>query len=98
MKFKMWVESNQFHYIGQCDKLRKSPDGEHNWHNMMATAKPVSVREFLSQVDMSPLLDEGESVEDFLKNMSDVKFYLSSWGNQPAYFMGTKGFEFVFIK
>ncbi len=99
MKFREWylAESNKkYRYIGQCDRLRKCGN-EQNWQNMVAQAKPVTMQQFLDEVDMFPLLDEGESVEDFFAGFSKVEFYFSAWGDQKCYFYKTRDFEFIFL-
>lgn len=101
MSFKNWLLENiiSYKYIGPCDRLRHhNPVNDKNWHVMMQNKRMVSKEEFLKNVDISPLLDEDESVEDFLKNHSDAEFFFSFWGNKSSYFMATKGFEFIFVQ
>lgn len=100
MQFKIWLtESDSFgkyKYLGQCDRLRKTQDGEYNWQRMMHFAQPVTRQEFLSHTDLSPLLDDDEDIDTFFSNHPDAQFFASNWGGQPCYFFQTGGFEFIF--
>lgn len=88
-------------YIGQCDKLRKNPDNEIKWQNMMKDKKEISFAQFISSVDFTPLLDEGETAEEYIdfdvRSDSSTKAYVSHWGDDEAMFLQTAGFEFIFI-
>jgi len=89
-------------YIGQCDVLRKrSQNNEDNWQEMMARKSPITREEFLRSVDLTPLLDEDESVEDFINYIEtsdpSTGYYQSFWGKKPCVFYQTAGFEFIFI-
>ena len=94
MDFQKWLES--FTYAGQCDRLRKCGH-EQEWQALVQNAVPVSREEFVSNCDLTPLLDDGEAVEEYLDKYTDAKFYKSKWGNKEAYFLGTRGFEFIFV-
>ena len=67
---------------------------------MMRRAEPISPAAFLAHVDMEPLLDEGETAEEYLLSAlrSDpaAGVYRSWWGDARAWFLQTAGFEFVF--
>ena len=87
----------QFRYIGQCDRLRmKSSENEQNWHDMMRGKIPITKSQFLHLTDMSPLLDHGETPDDFFHD--DTQFFQASWDHKPALFFQTMGFEFIFTK
>jgi len=75
---------------------------EANWQQMMSQGQQVSREEFLSSCDLSELLDEGESPEEYLDNAvagdpDGSGFYKSVWGDTPCYFFQTHGFEFIFV-
>ena len=82
-------------YMGQCDKLRRTEQGERYWQEMMDHRTPISEEEFLAHVDPSPLLDEDETWAEWLENNRqqdpDLMFYRSG----AAYFVQTAGFEFI---
>lgn len=89
-------------YLGQCDRLRRASGGnDRMWQAMMRRAEPASFGEFLAHVDMTELLDEGETPREYLKNAvrSDPRtgVYRSWWGAEPAWFLQTAGFEFIFV-
>lgn len=94
--------SKPYEYIGQCDLLRrKCDDNEQYWHEMMRQKSKISIKSFLKLVDMSPLLDDGETARDWLEyNSNDPDFaaYKSKWGQNECIFVQVAGFEFIFVK
>ena len=78
-------------YIGQCDRVRRTPEGEELWQNMMKNAKKISEKEFLKHADVKILLDDDETWEMFKSYHSDLEFYKSN----NLYFIQTCGFEFI---
>lgn len=90
-------------YIGQCDQLRRgNADNEAKWHAMMERRAEVTFPSFVRNVDMSPLLDEGDTPESYiaLASLSDpsTAAYRSWWGTQRCWFLQTAGFEFIFVE
>jgi len=93
---------NKKRYIGQCDMLRrKSDENEQYWDIMMKNRKKISFNTFISNVDMSEMLDSDENpktyIQDSLKTDPETATYVSSWGNKEAMFLQTAGFEFIFV-
>lgn len=93
--------THKFTYLGQCDSLRHgSPANDLCWRQMMAVARPISFERFTSQADLSALLDEGESSRTWLADLrradESAQAFASRWGDRPAVFLQTAGFEFVF--
>lgn len=89
-------------YVGQCDLLRrKGASNEAKWQAMMSCAEPVSVEDFLVNVDISDLLDEDETeqqwVADRRREDPSTGFYRSWWGSERAWFIQTAGFEYIFL-
>ena len=96
LKYSQINSIKPYKYIGQCDRIRKNPDGERFWRYVMGHAVPVSQEEFLNQCDISPLLDENETVEQFLSDYRTVGYYKANYNNTGYYWFGTRGFEFFF--
>jgi hypothetical protein len=86
-------------YVGQCSVVRRrGPEEEANWHRMMELAEPVSIGVLLRHVDMSPLLDEDETVRQFIRGAgSDVAAFKSYWGDVRCWFLTIAGFDFIFV-
>lgn len=84
-----------YSYLGQCDRVRINSENENNWQQMMSLKQPISKEEFLSVIDPFSILDEDETIEEFLFNCSDVGIFKSVWGNNPCYFIACNGFEFI---
>ena len=52
-------------FIGTCDRVRRTDEGEADWHIMMAYRVEISEGEFLASVIVSDMLAEGETFDDF---------------------------------
>ena len=88
----------EFSYLGQCDRVRCDDVGENRWQRMVTNHSKVSMDEFLSRCQTEALLDEDESIEDFIAADPDSYFAKSWWGDQECYYIMTHGFEFIFVK
>ncbi|NIT79663.1 MAG: hypothetical protein GWN58_33435 [Anaerolineae bacterium] len=85
-------------YLGQCDRLRKQgPKNEANWQEMMKQKKPISMSTFKSKADYKAILDEDETLKDFIAGDPDAGFFQSVWGNKKCVFLRTAGFEFIWV-
>lgn len=92
-----------YDYIGQCDSLRRDCNvNEEHWQKMMKLKTPTSFKIFLASVDMSPLIDDQQTPEEYiadaLKADPTTKAYKSVWNNNLAMFLQTHGFEFIFVR
>jgi hypothetical protein len=99
MRFKEYLE-DKYQYLGQCDKLRMCGNNE-AWQNMMSQKQPISKEEFVATCDISPILEDDEpdqAIDDFTVGDPNPGFYKSVWGETPACFLQTHGFEFIFVK
>lgn len=83
-------------YLGQCDKLRRIAQGEQLWQQMLLLKAPVSIDTFKHLCQLEELLDEDETLEDFLADDPSSGLYASFWGEQRCLFIQTSGFEFIF--
>lgn len=93
----------KYKYIGQCDKLRmKNDTNEQYWQLMMKNKKKISIKKFLFMANLSSLLDDDETPEEWITDgfRSDptAGTYISKWGNKQCVFVQIAGFEFIFIK
>lgn len=53
------------HFLGTCDRVRRTDEGEEFWQAMMADRVEISEADFLASVIVSDMLDEGETFDDF---------------------------------
>ena len=53
------------HFLGTCDRVRRTDEGEEFWQAMMADRVEISEADFLAAVIVSDMLDEGETFDDF---------------------------------
>ena len=81
--------------MGQCDRVRRTEEGEEFWQQMMKRREEVPETQVLANVDPSPLLDDDETWEDWrdsnLQQDPDLNYYRSG----SIYFLQTAGFEFI---
>jgi hypothetical protein len=78
-------------FYGVCDKIRVNQEGEDFWQHVMSNREEITMDNFLDNVDLSSILDDGETWEDYLSGLSDdIKFYQCN----DVYFFQTAGFEF----
>ena len=68
---------------------------------MIKNHQKVSSEELKENCDLRPIMDEGETPDDFLDGFiaADPESYFakSNWGSQDCYYIMTSGFEFIFI-
>lgn len=82
-------------YIGQCDRIRRNnPEGESFWQEAIANKQETTIEEFLGACDPSPLLDEGETLEEWAG--PNCQFFESHVAGRPVWFLECAGFEFMF--
>ena len=55
----------QARFIGTCDRVRSTDEGENLWQVMMTYRVEISQDEFEASVIVSDMLDEDETLEDF---------------------------------
>ena len=96
--------NDKYTYIGTCDRLRlNNPENELKWREMIKNKSELNVKDFKKDLDASQLLDDDETIDDFLNYLSSndtIKFYKSKWGDKECKFIqtsGTNGFEYIFV-
>ena len=55
----------QFIFLGPCDRLRMA-GGEEHWQQMMLEKAPISIDQFARDCDLLTLLEDDETLEDFI--------------------------------
>lgn len=88
-------------FIGTCDRVRRSGN-DALWHKMIAQARKITPQQFLSNVDLSDALDDGETAEewlgDIMRSEPNATTYESTWGDRRCWFIESAGFEFIFAE
>ena len=97
------VVGNKYKFIGSCDRVRsKCEENEAKWHVMMKFRQPIDNDEFISNVDVEALVDEGEDINDWIYEQEaqdpEASPYKSKWGDANCIFYQTAGFEFIFVE
>lgn len=85
-------------YVGQCDVIRKKPGGEEFWHELMDNREEISKDDFLLNINPSRVVEDDETVDDFIAGDLDSYFAKTVINNKLYYFIGTHGFEFIWLK
>ncbi len=98
MKIYRIAEDKKFKYLGQCDNLRCDAPGEDNWNKMIQNRQIVDISEFKKMCNYEILVEDNETLEEYISDGPDSYFAKSIWGERPCYYLMTKGFEFIFVR
>lgn len=86
-------------YATQCDRLRRSPEGEQTWIALVSRAEAISQEEFEKACNLSDLLNDGETLEDFVSPDPQHTFYkVRDDAGHDVHFIQHSGFEFFFAE
>ena len=84
-------------YLGQCDKLRMVSEGEAFWQQMVKYPQKISKEKFLEHCNPAELLDEGETLDQWLQGDPEAGFYRNLVNGEVVYYIQHSGFEFIWI-
>lgn len=84
-------------YAIQCDRLQMKVEyGREIWNSLIASATRIQPAEFVAACDLDGLLDEEETLEDYVASDPDWACYRSDTAQGQVYMLQTAGFEFFF--
>ncbi|WP_410950788.1 hypothetical protein [Pseudomonas sp. S1(2024)] len=84
-------------YAIQCDRLQmKVEHGREIWNSLIASATRIQPAEFVAACDLDGLLDEEETLEDYVASDPDWACYRCDTAQGQVYMLQTAGFEFFF--
>lgn len=83
-------------YALSCNRLRVNDSGDQIWHSLMAKAERIQLDEFSEVCDLSGLLEEGETLDDYISVDEWAGVYKVETDAEPVVFMQRAGFEFFF--
>lgn len=86
----------KFKFFDQCDRFRCNLRREEQWQEMMRRKRRVRQSEFERNVDPSAILDDDETLDDWMASSGDGQFFRSQIGDETVYFIQAAGFEFIF--
>ncbi|WP_455233227.1 hypothetical protein [Geopseudomonas aromaticivorans] len=92
-------DSSAYQYAIQCDRLQARTEGtpaEKTWLSLMIHAQRIAFEQLIEHCDLSGLLDEGETLEEFCAGDPGSACYLAEWQGQLVYFVQHSGHEFFF--
>ena len=85
-------------FLGPCDRIRiNTPGGEEWWQHIMKHKQPISIDEFIENIDPKAVLDDDETFDEFLDIGNFTEFYKTG----DVYFIADgdpNGFEFFWKK
>ena len=84
------------HFLGTCDRVRRTDEGEADWHTMMAYRVEISEDEFLAAVIVSDMLDEGETFDDFTATAEGEGEPCRFFKTGEIFHIQQAGFEWIF--
>lgn len=90
------MSAKKYSYFEQCDRFRRTPQGERDWQEMMANAKPIRFEVLAKHCDAEALLDDGETLEEYVSCNDDTEFFISDIRGHRLMFIQSAGFEFIF--
>lgn len=82
-------------FLGVCDKIRRTPDGERFWQAMMGAARAVDPQDLLDRIDLSAVLDPDETADQWLDALQPERFCTSTVDGAAVWFIQAAGFEYV---
>ncbi len=100
----LYKMKNKSKYIGQCDKIRQTLEGENFWQTLMNNRKEIKYEEFISIIDLTQfenaLCEDDETIETYINEAkrfdADLMFFVSIIEGKKYAFMQHAGFEFIF--
>lgn len=95
LEARLFFNIKHTEYLGQCDKIRRTPEGQELWDKLMEKGTPISKEDFMANVDPSTILDEGEGLDDWMAGDPEANFYHATVAGRAYYFIKHSGFEFI---
>ncbi|WP_415912894.1 hypothetical protein [Neptuniibacter sp. QD37_11] len=88
-------------YQTDCANFRRTDKEGHElreaqWHEMMANRVSIPEGNFTTVCDVDTLLDEGETLDEYLMGDPDAGFYRSAIDGYAVFFIQHSGFEMIF--
>ena len=90
------MAENKLQYALSCDRLRVNDEGDLIWHTLMEKAERITFEEFEDVCDLGGLLDEGETLGEYVSIDDWAGAYKVETDGEPVVFMQRAGFEFFF--
>lgn len=90
------MNDNRLQYALSCARLRVSDLGDQVWHSLVAKAERISFEDFSEACDLSGLLDEEETLDDYVATDDWAGAYKVEVDGKSVAFIQRAGFEFFF--
>tara|TARA_R110002096_G_scaffold356162_3_gene549419 strand:+ start:1608 stop:1874 length:267 start_codon:yes stop_codon:yes gene_type:complete len=83
-------------FLGTCDRVRRTSEGEAFWVSMMAERVEISERLFLESVRVNGMLDDGETFQQFTDNAEAEGDACRFFQTGEVFHIQQCGFEWIF--
>ena len=90
------MTDNKLQYALSCNRLRVNDEGDQVWHSLVAKAERIHFDEFSEVCDLGGLLEDGETLDDYISVDPWAGAYKVETDAEPVVFMQRAGFEFFF--
>jgi GNAT superfamily N-acetyltransferase len=90
------MAENRLQYAVSCNRLRVNDFGDQVWHTLVAKAERITFEEVSKVCDLSGLLDEGETLDDYIAIDDWAGAYKVETEGEPVVFIQRASFEFFF--
>ncbi|WP_274644794.1 GNAT family N-acetyltransferase [Pseudomonas serbica] len=90
------MAENKLQYALSCDRLRVNDDGDQVWHTLMAKAERITFEELSEACELSSLLEDGETLDDYISVDDWAGAYKVETDAEPVVFLQRAGFELFF--
>lgn len=90
------MTDNKLQYALSCNRLRVNDEGDQIWQSLVAKAERIQFDEFSEFCDLSGLLEDGETLDDYISVDPWAGAYKVETDDEPVVFIQRAGFEFFF--
>lgn len=87
---------SEFEFLSVCDKFRINEENERTFKGIINNSVQISEFEFLKDLDLKGILDEGESWDIYKSGCEDIVYFKANFEFINYKYFKTAGFEFIF--
>ena len=86
----------KYSFLNVCDKCRSNEENEHIFKGIIKNSVQISEFEFLKDLDLKGILDEGESWDIYKSGCEDIVYFKANFEFINYKYFKPAGFEFIF--
>jgi hypothetical protein len=99
IRLKAKLDNNlkaNFEFLSVCDKFRCNEENERVFKGIIKNSVQISEFEFLKDLDLKGILDDGESWDIYKSGCEDIVYFKANFEFINYRYFKTAGFEFIF--